>query len=177
MPNRFAAPIAALVTALFAFASPASAEVVQRTADSFTLRYAVGAEIDPGDIPGVMTEVGKWWDSAHTYSGDAGNITVDLRPGGCWCERLADGSAFEHARAISVEADRLVFDAPFGPLKGKTTRAMLTVTWPPANMGRTPTWTMIVEGPGIGAMADPVDGVMGAGFARFIYYLERGEAP
>lgn len=169
--------VMAAAAAVFALATPASAEVVQRTADSFTLRYQVGAEIDPADIPGTMADVGRWWDSAHTYSGDAANITVDLTPGGCWCEKLADGTDFEHARVVSVNADSLVFDAPFGPLKGRTTRAVLTVSWPPANAGWTPTWTMTVEGPGIGAMADPVDGVMGAGFQRWIRYLEYGDAP
>ena len=127
-----------IAAALVMAAAPASAEVVSRTADSFTLQYALGAEIDPGDIPGVMVEVGRWWDSAHTYSGDAANITVDLTPGGCWCERLADGTQFEHTRVVSVAADRLVFDAPFGPLKGRATRAVLTVSWPAANMGWTP---------------------------------------
>ena len=159
------------------FAAPAAAEVVQRSADSFTLRYEVGAEIDPADIPGAMVDVGRWWDSAHTYSGDVANITVDLTPGGCWCERLADGSAFEHARVVMVTADRLVFEAPFGPLKGRATSAVLTVTWPAANRGWTPTWTMTVEGPGVGVMADGVDGVMHAGYLRWLRYLETGEAP
>jgi hypothetical protein len=44
-------------------------------------------------------------------------------------------------------------------------------------MGWTPTWTMTVEGPGIGAMADPVDGVMHAGYLRWLHYLEYGEPP
>ena len=34
---------------------------------------------------------------------------------------------------------------------------------------------MVIEGPGLGAYADAVDGVMGAGFARFTRYLEYGE--
>ncbi|KQW86363.1 hypothetical protein [Brevundimonas sp. Root1279] len=161
--------------AVLASASTAAAEVVARTADSFTLRYEVGAEIDPSDIPGALVDVGRWWDSDHTYSGDAANITVDLTPGGCWCEKLADGTQFEHGRVVSIAPDRIVFDAPFGPLKGKATKAVLTVTWPPANAGWTPTWEMVVEGPGLGAMADGVDGVMGAGFQRWLRYLERGD--
>lgn len=170
--------IAGLVAAFgLLMATTANAEVVARTADSFTLRYASEAAVVPGDIPGAMADVGRWWDSAHTYSGDAANITVDLTPGGCWCEKLADGTQFEHARVVSVEPDRLVFDAPFGPLKGKATRAVLTVTWPPAHAGWTPTWEMVVEGPGLGAMADGVDAVMGAGFLRWLHYLEHGEPP
>lgn len=162
--------------AVLASASSAAAEVVARTADSFTLRYEMGAEIDPSDIPGTLAEVGRWWDSAHTYSGDAANLSVDMTPGGCWCEKLADGTQFEHAKVVSIAPDRIVFDAPFGPLNGKATKAVLTVTWPPANAGWTPTWEMVVEGPGLGALADGVDGVMGAGFQRWLRYLETGEA-
>lgn len=167
--------LAAAVMALFA--GPVSAEVVARAADSFTLRYAVGAEIAPGDIPGTLTDLPKWWDSAHTYSGSAANLSLDLTPGGCWCEKLADGTDFDHGRTVSVEADRMVFHAPFGPMRGKTSRADLTVTWPAANRGWTPTWTMVVEGPGIGAMAEAIDAVMGAGYQRWLHYLEYGESP
>jgi hypothetical protein len=161
--------------ALLASASSAAAEVVARTADSFILRYEAAAEIDPADIPGSLENVGRWWDGAHTYSGDAANISIDLTPGGCWCERLADGAAFDHGRTVSVSADGIVFDAPFGPLRGKATRAVLTMTWPTPHGVRSPTWEMVVEGPGLGAMADAVDGVMGAGFQRWVRYLEAGK--
>ena len=168
-------PLLAAVAALALSAAPAAAEVVARTADSFTLRYAVGAEIAPDDIPGALTDLPKWWDSAHTYSGSAANLSLDLTPGGCWCERLADGTDFDHGRTVSATPDGFVFNAPFGPMRGKTTKAELTVTWPAANRGWTPTWTMVVEGPGIGAMADAIDAVMGAGYQRWLSWLERGE--
>ena len=159
--------------ALSLFALPAAAEVVARTADSFTLRYAVDSGIAPEKIGPSLADLPRWWDSAHTYSGSADNLSLDLMPGGCWCERLADGSDFDHGRTVSVTADSYVFHAPFGPMRGKTTMAELTVTWPAANGGRSLTWTMVVEGPGIGAMADAIDAVMGAGHRRWLIWLER----
>ncbi|NJC40662.1 hypothetical protein GGQ87_000920 [Brevundimonas alba] len=167
--------LAAAVLALSA--APAGAEVVSRTTDSFTLRYAVAVEIAPDDIAPALAALPQWWDPAHTYSGSASNLSLDLTPGGCWCEKLPDGTAFDHGRTVSVGPDSFVFSAPFGPMRGKTTKAELTVTWPAANRGWTPTWMMVVEGPGIGAMADGVDAVMGAGYQRWLYYLEYGEAP
>ena len=161
-------------TALLLAATPASAEVMARTADSFTLRYQTGAEAAPGDIVAAMGRVEGWWDGAHSYSGDARNLSVDMTPGGCWCERLANGTDFRHATVVAVEADRLQFNAPFGPLNGKTTRADLIVTWPMANGGRTITWEMVIEGPGLGAYADAVDSVMNAGFGRFTRFLAGG---
>lgn len=164
-----------VVAVLAVSAAPAAAEVVARTADSFTLRYAVRAEIVPADIPSSFEALPQWWDSAHTYSGAAANLSLDLATAGCWCEKLADGTDFDHGRTVLVSADQLIFHAPFGPMRGKTTKAELVVTWPGADRGWTPTWTMRVEGPGIGAMADAVDGVMGAGYRRWLTYLERGE--
>lgn len=49
--------MAAAIAALSA--APAAAEVVARTADSFTLRYAVGAGIAPGDIAPALQDLPK----------------------------------------------------------------------------------------------------------------------
>ena len=167
--------LAAAVLALCA--TPAAAEVVARTADSFTLRFAEAADIEPDEIPGTLRGLSRWWDPAHTYTGSAANLSLDLTPGGCWCERFPDGTDFDHGRTVSVGSDRFVFDAPFGPMRGKVTSARLTISWPAANDGWTPTWTMVVEGPGIGAMADTVDAVMGNGYMRWLYYLENALPP
>lgn len=163
--------------AVLFLASGAQAEVVSRSENGFTLKFAIGAEIDPGDIPDAFRALPEWWVSSHTYTGDSQNLSLDLTPGGCWCEKLPDNPAFDHGRTVTVADDRLVFHAPFGPLRGRATRADLTVTWPGANRGWEPTWVFVVEGPGLGAMADAVDGVMGQGYRRWLRFLEYGEAP
>lgn len=156
-------------------AAPAQAEVIARSENGFTLKFAIGAEIDPADIPDAFQALPDWWESSHTYSGDSRNLSLDLTPGGCWCEKLPDNPAFDHGRVVMVAADRIVFDAPFGPLRGKATRAELTATWPSVNMGWEPTWIFVVEGPGVGALADAVDGVMGTAYRRWMRFLEYGE--
>jgi hypothetical protein len=161
---------------LFA-AAPTQAEVVSRDENGFTLRFSTTAEIDPADIPGALQALPDWWEASHTYSGDSKNLSLDLTPGGCWCEKLPDNPAFDHGRTVSVAPDRIVFDAPFGPLRGKAAKAELIVTWPGAGRGWAPTWTFVVEGPGLGAMADGVDRVMATGFQRWMHHLEYGEAP
>ena len=161
-------------TALLLAAMPASAEVIARTADSFTLRFERRTEAPPAVIATLMGRPYAWWDGAHSYSGDAANLSVDMQVGGCWCEKLPDGSAFHHGTVLAIEEDRLVFDAPFGPMHGKTTRADLVVAWSGPEGGRTLVWTLTVEGAGLGAFADPVDGVMGAAFARFNQYVDSG---
>jgi hypothetical protein len=166
--------IAAVVLALAA--TPAAAEVVARTADSFTLSFDVNIETTPGDVVLALENVGLWWDGAHTYSGEATNLSLSLEPGGCLCEALPDGATFEHGHVRTLDDDRLRLDAPLGPLKGKATRADLTFSWPETRQGTALTMTFVVEGPGLGALADAVDGVMSGQFARLARFVEYGEA-
>jgi hypothetical protein len=163
------------LAALFATAAPAAAEIVERSENGFTLRFTSATEIVPDEIPATLQDLPLWWDGAHSYTGDAANLSLDLSPGGCWCEKMPDGTGFEHGRTVSVEDGRILFHAPFGPLRGKATRADLTVTWPAVGRAGEPTWVMVVEGPGLGAMADAVHGVMEAGFYRWVRYLTYGE--
>ena len=168
-----------LATALSAaslapLAGPAAAEVTARSENGFRLTYerrvAASAEA-------VLEAVGRpaaWWSDAHTYSGSASNISVDLRPGGCWCEALPGGGV-KHAETVLVwPAERMVsFEAPFGPLRGIGADAVLSMSWTEAGGGsRTLKWTFAVNGPGAGAMADAVDAVTGEQFGRLAAHLD-----
>lgn len=169
----------AFIAAAFAslcLTSAASAEVVSRTADGFVLHQEITLETTPDDALVALGEVGRWWNGAHTYSGSGANLSLSLEAGGCLCEALADGATFEHGRVTAVDASKGVdLDAPLGPLKGKATQARLSFGWIPANRGLTLVMTYVVEGPGLGAFAGPVDGVMSDQFARYAHYVEYGE--
>ncbi len=175
MKHRLTASALALAAAVTA--TPATAEIVSRTPDGFTLRFTRTAMADAAAVPASLTALPLWWDGAHSYTGEAANLSLDLKPGGCWCEKMPDGSDFDHGRTVSVAADRILFHAPFGPLRGRATRADLTMTWAEAASGRVLTWTFEVEGPGVGAMAEAVDGVMDAGFRRWSNWLITSSFP
>ena len=172
-----------LLTAVFAAclalaAAPSSAEVVERDADHFVLRYEVGLETTPEDIYGSISHVGEWWNAAHTYSGKASNLTLPLEAGACFCEALPDGTAFEHGRVLQADPETgVLLDAPLGPLKGKATFARLGIGWSTADRGTVVVMTYVVRGPGLGAFADAVDAVMHDQYVRFMHFVEYGEAP
>jgi hypothetical protein len=168
---------ATLITTFLAVSQPAAAEVVERSADRFVLRYEARALTTPEDITRALTALPQWWDSAHTYSGSAANLSLDLTPGGCWCERLADGTDFDHGRTVRSDGEVYQFAAPFGPLRGRSDRADLTVSSTQEGDRRHLRWEFVIEGQGVGAMADAVDGVMGAGFNRFVDYLSGAGEP
>ena len=162
--------------ALALAATPASAGIASRTADGFTLSYERVVTASPEAVLGAVGRPADWWSDAHTYSGAASNLSVDLRPGGCWCEALPGGGV-KHGEAVLVWPDqRMVrFDAPFGPLQGIGADAVLTMSWADVEDGsaRLLKWTFVVTGPGAGAMADPVDGVMAEQFGRLADHLDR----
>lgn len=118
------------VFAAFALsAGAASAEVVNRSENGFTLTYERAVTASDAAILEALGDPAVWWSDAHTYSGSAANLSVDLRPGGCWCEALPGGGV-KHAETLLVwPAERMVsFEAPFGPLRGIGADAVLTVS-------------------------------------------------
>ena len=152
--------------------APASAEVVSRSENAFTLKFEGQTRLGTAGVADAFSEVGLWWDPAHSYTGSAANLSLDLAPGGCWFEAMPDGTQFDHGRTVSIVLGEIRFHAPFGPLRDVATRADLIVTYPLVGGVVTPTWTFIVEGPGVGALAEPVDGVIGGGFARWIAHMD-----
>ncbi|WP_309093233.1 SRPBCC family protein [Phenylobacterium sp.] len=162
-----------LAAVLAAVAGPAAAEVKARSADGFTLTYERAVTASAEVVLEAIGRPAAWWSDAHTWSGSASNISVDLRPGGCWCEALPGGGV-KHAETLLVWPERRMvrFEAPFGPLQSIGADAVLTMSWADAEGGgRVLKWTFSVTGPGAGAMADPVDGVMAEQFGRLAAHL------
>lgn len=169
--------IAAVGLALMA--DPASAEIVSRSEDAFTLRYVGTVGMGRGDVFGAIEFISAWWDGAHSYSGHAANLTLDTRLGGCLCEALPDGTVFEQGRVAAFDDDHLTLDAPLGPLNGRAARAELTFSWPETAPGLEGDETgvvmlFVVEGPGLGGLADAVDTVMRGQHERLLRLIETG---
>ena len=159
----------AFATFVLMTARPAFAEVQSSTDAGFTLVFEAPVTASAEQVQAALGRPAAWWSSSHTYSGDAANITLDLRPGGCWCEALPGGGV-KHGEVVLVWPDqRLIrIDAPFGPLQAIGADAVLTMSWKDTEGQpmRQLKWTYVVTGPGAGAMAQTIDGVLGAQFTR-----------
>jgi hypothetical protein len=167
--------------AALTLATPAAAEVVERSADHFVLRYTSVMETTQDDLIASVEDIGNWWNPAHTYSGDAHNLSLTLDPGTCFCEALPDGSTFEHGWVSEYDPETgVLLEAPLGPLTGRTPLADWGIGWTggPSGAGWEVVMTYVVRGPGLGAYADGVDAVMQDQFNRFTRYIHYGpEAP
>ena len=106
----------AITAALFA-ATPAAAEVVSANATGFEVRHSVNLVIPQAKAFSAFSDIQNWWSKDHTYSGNAANLSLQLRPGGCFCERLDNGGGIEHLRVIYVQpGERAVLTGALGPL-------------------------------------------------------------
>ena len=162
------------VLASVALTTPAAAEITARSENAFSLSFERAVPASADAVLNAVAMPAAWWNPEHSYSGEASNIRLDLRPGGCWCEDLPGGGVKHGETVLAWPEQRMVrFDAPFGPLQGIGADALLTMTWadPAEGQARALKWTFVVNGPGVGAMADVIDRVLAEQFNRLAAHL------
>jgi hypothetical protein len=170
--------VALCLAALFTPLS-AHADVAAATPTSFLIQAEADVSATPDQVWRRLARVESWWSDGHTYSGDASNLSLQARAGGCWCERW-DGQSVEHGRvvmAMNHEGVRtLRVNAALGPLQDMGATGVLTFTIAPLASGAKITMTYRVSGDvglGLDQVAPHVDLVMMEQFTR----LSRLSAP
>jgi hypothetical protein len=109
-------------------AAPASAEVVFAGPNGFEVRHSVNLVIPQAKAFTAFGEIQNWWSKDHTYSGDASRLSLQLRPGGCFCERLDNGGGIEHLRVTYVQpGERVALTGSLGPLLYEATTGVMDV--------------------------------------------------
>jgi len=101
-------------------ASPLAAKVMTSTPTGFAVSTTLVVPTSPAETYDALTRPGLWWDTAHSYSGNAAAITIDAVPGGCFCETLPRGGFVEHARVVFAWPGKLLrLRGALGPLGGE----------------------------------------------------------
>lgn len=173
--------LALLLTA--GHARPASADVVDAGPSGFTVRTVVEIAAPAASVYTTLTtRVGDWWNPAHSWSGDARNLSIDARPGGCLCERLpgGPGNGVQHMTVISADAGKMLrLSGGLGPLQAMAVSAVWNWTLKEANGVTTVEATYAVGGyakDGLAALAAIVDQVTGEQVKRLKSYVERSSS-
>ena len=171
-----------LITLLFVnilFSGLSMAEVVDRSATGFKIKNVAGVSAPANRAYKVLVdEIGNWWDSAHTFSGDAHNLSIEHRVGGCFCERFPDGGGVHHLTIVNMlPGKRLRLSGGLGPLQSAGVSGSLTWSFADEEGGTSITLEYSVGGyieGGMEAMAEPVDSVLNAQLQRLQNYIEHG---
>jgi hypothetical protein len=75
----------------------------------------------------LIGQISSWWNPEHTYSHDAKNLSIDARPGGCFCEKLPNGGGMEHLRVVYIAPPQVVrFSGALGPLQASGIAGSMT---------------------------------------------------
>lgn len=100
-------------------ALPAQAAVKDSSAAGFTIENSQDVPASVKDTwDALVDDVGQWWPADHTWWGDASNLSIKARAGGCFCERNGARQA-RHMTVTFVDPGRtLRLVGGLGPLQG-----------------------------------------------------------
>ena len=151
--------------ALALLAAPAAAEVKSSSLSGFVIEHKATSPLPPAQVYANVGQIARWWNPSHSYSGKAENLSLQLQPGGCFCERLADGGGVEHLRVSYVEpGKRVVLTGALGPLLYEAVNSVMDIQLKPQGSGTEITVGFKAAGFASGngdKLAGPVDGVVG----------------
>lgn len=160
-------------------AGGARGEIVSAAANGFSLRQVADAQsMAPPAVWAALSDIGKWWDPQHTYSGDSRNLTLEPYVGGCMCEKLSLYAGVEHAHVVYAQpAKTLRLKGALGPLQEFGVDGSMTWQIEPAGGGSRITLTYNVGGYADRPLADwapIVDEVLGAQLQRLARFVSSG---
>jgi uncharacterized protein YndB with AHSA1/START domain len=156
------------------------ADVADSASNGFTVKLALTIEAPPPEVyRRLVHNVGDWWDSMHTFSGDSHNLSIDYKPMGCFCEKLPSGGV-RHLEVVYADPGKtLVFSGGLGPLQSIAATGSMTIHLAPAGAGTKLAVEYAVTGylpAGMNTWAAPVDSVLSQQFTRLKSFVESGKA-
>lgn len=150
-------------------AAPAAAEVKSASANGFSLEHRIAVPVAPDRLFANVGQVSRWWNPEHSYSGKVENLSMDLRAGGCFCEKLP-GGGIEHLRVTYVDpGKRVVLTGALGPLLYEAVSGVMDIQVKPSGTGSELTMSYKASGfasGGADKLAPLVDRVIGEQFQR-----------
>ncbi|MBV9548182.1 MAG: SRPBCC family protein [Alphaproteobacteria bacterium] len=157
---------------------PAQADVTVAAPGGFTVKEVVHVTAAPARVWAMLIAPSRWWDSEHTWSGSAANLTFEARAGGCWCETLENGGSAQHMTVEFVDPPKtLRLRGALGPLGALAVVGVMGITLEAEGEGSIVTLSYQVGGAvpvDLSAIAPDVDQVLSAQTARL---KEVAEAP
>jgi hypothetical protein len=168
-----------LAMATLGSVTAANAEVTNIADNGFTVQHQRVISGDNEAVWKAMIAPSLYWNSDHSWTGDAENFYLVPQAGGCFCELIrttsadniksSDGSV-QHMRVIYAHNNKMLrMSGALGPLQGEAVTGTLTMLLQPQGDTTVVRFTYKVGGymefP-LDEMAPAVDGVIGEQLAR-----------
>ncbi len=115
-----------LAFALFFMPAVLQAKVEASDENHFIVKHEVVVPLDAQTSYRLLGKPSQWWNSAHTWSGNAKNMSLQLKAGGCFCEAW-NGNSVMHAQVILAQPGSVLrLQGGFGPLQDMAVNAVMT---------------------------------------------------
>jgi len=164
---------------MVAAAIQAGAAVTDSSPNGFTLKVTVDIKAAPGIVyDNVVKNIGRWWDPAHTFSGDSANLSIEEKALGCFCEKVKGGMSRNMQVIYFVPGETLVMTGAPGLLRDMAATATMSIGFTAAEGGTRVSVTYAVGGyspAGLDKLAREVDGVLLTQFTRLKNFIENGK--
>jgi uncharacterized protein YndB with AHSA1/START domain len=158
----------------------ASANVVGASANGFSVTATLEIAASPDEVYATLIKPAGWWSADHTFSGNAANLTLEARAGGCFCETLPDGGTVKHQEVVlAMPGKRIVMRGALGPLQAAGVIDAFAFTLDPDGAETNLTVTFTAGGyepQGFEEWAKEVDFVMTMQASRLKRFVETGSA-
>jgi uncharacterized protein YndB with AHSA1/START domain len=170
-------------TSLFIFAlctGSAFAEVTDAEKGGFTTVNEVIVDASHEDVwKAAIEDIGIWWSSDHTISGDASRLSITPVPQGCFCESFGSGAGVVHLTVTMVNPGVVIrLTGGLGPLGLMGVNGNMTWEFDEVEDGTKLKFTYAVGGyrpEGLDTIAEPVDFVILEALARLKAHIETGD--
>ena len=176
--QQFNPVCAAVLAAGLMAAIPAPAAVNDVSATGFTIVETAEISASPDQVYRALATPSRWWNSEHTFSGDAANLSLDPRAGGCWCETLPGGGSTQHMVVVNAMPGKMLrLRGGLGPLQAMAVDGVMTFALKPDGDKTRLTMSYAAGGYSKGGFSDiasAVDGVLGEQVLRLQLFVETG---
>ena len=157
--------------------SPAFASVVESAPNGFAIEQTLIIKAPAEKVYAALIQPSLWWNSQHTFSGNAKNLSLDAKAGGCFCETWPGGSV-EHSRIVFVMPDKVLrLRGVLGPFQAQGVDGALSFTLS-ADPGGTKLVLQNILGGfmkgGFGPWPERADGMLADQMGRLKNFIETG---
>ena len=164
-----------------AISTNAMGEVTAAAEGGFSLEREVTIDSPRAEVwRAAVDHVGEWWNDDHTITGDAGALTIDAAPLGCFCEAIGESGGAVHLTVTFVSPNVMLrMTGGLGPLGLMGVNGNMTWEFFDADIGTRVKFSYDVGGyypDGLDRIAAPVDAVIGDALRRLESYVETGNA-
>lgn len=153
----------------------AQADVINKGEHGFSLRITSEVDAKPDDVYQQFLRIHEWWIADHTWFGDANNLTLEAKAGGCFCEKSEGREVLHMLVSFVLPNQEIKWLGGLGPLQGMGLHGAMSWRFEPSAQGTQIIQTYNVSGyttGGLQALAPIVDQVQSQQQAALVAKLQ-----